>query len=206
MTARTSKLATMRKTVADRIGLDIDNPAVTDIARLELAMAAEDAALETGRNFNSTNILNLRAALHDAYKAAGALQPRKVEIAIVQGVQGFYECVHCQGANYLAPDRYEPLTGHYEAQKSKPDAAPATENKDARKATETNADALKAAPAPTLAPTVAKRVLGSIHDGVTLPSGVVELAPLKKNQPMNWHRNPDPNDAPAPAQELAVIR
>src|SRR6516162_7757192 len=120
MKPRKSRIAEMAKTVAAKTGLDIDNPHTIDIARLEVAMALEERALDEGRNPNTSSLLNLRTALQDAYKAAGALQPRKVEIEIVQGVQGYYECVHCHQANYLAPDRYEPITGKYDPTETKP--------------------------------------------------------------------------------------
>ena len=209
-------IADTAQRVAATTGMALDNPAVKDIARLEVAMAREEKALDDGHHYNTANLLNLRAALHDAYQKAGALQPRKVEIAFVQGVQGYYECVHCHQANYLAPDRYEPITGKYdptetkphgqiEANKSPSGAAPATAPVASEMPSQANrkpAGAFAVENREITPPSVPDKFRGEYVG----PSGHIEVLPLKRLQRPDWHRNPDPADAAPRAVELGLIR
>jgi hypothetical protein len=211
------RIADMVQTVAAKTGMAADNPLVIDIARLEVAMAFEEKALEAGSyRFSAANLLNLRAALHDAYKSAGALQPRQIEIEIVEGVRGVYQCAKCGHENHLAPDRYTPLVSdddkakrdhrQIEANNSpsgdgKP--SPAMPDSVPHRATETSADALNPAPAPTPADSVTPDRFRGEYMG---PSGHIEVLPLKRLQRPDWHRNPDPADAAPRAVEQGLLR
>jgi hypothetical protein len=209
-------IADTAQRVAATTGMALDNPAVKDIARLEVAMAREEKALDDGHHYNTANLLNLRAALHDAYQKAGALQPRKVEIAFVQGVQGYYECVHCHQANYLAPDRYEPITGKYDPTETKPHGQIEANNGPSGdgtpspamplQATQTNAQRLNPAPAPTPADSVPERSPDRWRGEYIGPTGHVEVLPLKRLRRPDWHRNPDPADAQPVAVEHGLLR
>jgi hypothetical protein len=210
-TGRPSRIAQMAEKIAAKIGMAVDNPHVIDIARLEVAMALEERALDEGRNHNTSNLLNLRTALHDAYQKAGALAPRKVQIAVVEAVQGYYECVHCHKANYLAPDRYEPLTGHYDAQETKPTGQSEANNSPSGDGTPSPALPLEAtetaqdAPEPEKA---AQRPPDEWRGEYLGPSGHVEVKPLKRLQPppvVAW-RNPDPADVQPVEQYAGLVR
>jgi len=199
-----SRIAEMAKHIAAKHGLDIDNPAVLDIARLEVAMQLEERALEEGRSHNTANLLNLRTALRDAHQTAGTLQPRKVELVIVEGVQGVFTCEQCQHVNHVdaqTGERKEEIVSRGKTISSPIDATP-------RQATETNADAIKSAPATPDTPDVSKQPAREPDrnrgEYVNSRTGAIEVLPLKRLEPPNviaW-RNPDPADAkPVPVAE-----
>ena len=130
---------------------------------------------------------------HDAYKAAGALQPRKIEIGFVEAVQGYYECVHCLKANYLDPGRYEPLTGEYKPTAAKPEATPSPAPAMPLESPAVAQDARE----PQKQEKTAQREPDRQRGEYIGPSGHIEVLPLKRLEPpqvVSW-RNPDPADA-----------
>jgi hypothetical protein len=188
------------KDAACEMGRPTDDWLVEKLATLMIQLRLVRAKGWSANNPAHTgDVIALMDQITALRKEAGNLAPTKVQISLVESVQGIYCCEKCGFENHLEPDRYTPLVDRQtEAKDPSGGRSPVTTSPDPTmplSATAVTAGEVSSQNVENTHSVVPKVERRSFHDPIVHPSGRVEYAPLKRLCPNDWHRRLDPADA-----------